>query len=302
MRMNRLVLAGVIAFALSSQAVAQPAPADPAPLPDVPPPPPPAEGAPAPAPAEPACVPACRAGFTCLAGVCISACNPPCAAGEQCTSGGECVAASAPPPAFPAEEPPIGPPPDEGVQAHDGFMLRLTFGLGSGNLTQSFDDEGILGTEEIELSGLSGTFSLDIGGAPIENLVIHGRLASMAIVGPTVTLDGQEVGEADEDATVGAYLFAPAVTYYFMPVNVYVTGAIGFSWFVIRNQDADASSSSDGGVGLNIDAGKEWWVGDQWGLGVAGRFWYSHVTEEDGGLSTDLDFIGWGILFSVTFQ
>lgn len=38
-----------------------------------------------------ACFPACRSGYLCHEGRCISACNPPCAAGETCTSAGECV-------------------------------------------------------------------------------------------------------------------------------------------------------------------------------------------------------------------
>lgn len=42
----------------------------------------------APAPGE--CFPACRSGFTCHAGQCISSCNPPCASGEQCLANGEC--------------------------------------------------------------------------------------------------------------------------------------------------------------------------------------------------------------------
>lgn len=41
---------------------------------------------------QPACLPTCRAGFTCIAGSCVSACNPPCDAGEFCTKDGECRA------------------------------------------------------------------------------------------------------------------------------------------------------------------------------------------------------------------
>jgi hypothetical protein len=46
-----------------------------------------------------ACFPACRTGYLCHEGRCISACNPPCGAGETCTSAGECISAA--PPAAP---------------------------------------------------------------------------------------------------------------------------------------------------------------------------------------------------------
>jgi hypothetical protein len=49
-----------------------------------------AEAAPPPPAAEPACFPACRSGFTCHQGQCISLCNPPCAVGERCLASGEC--------------------------------------------------------------------------------------------------------------------------------------------------------------------------------------------------------------------
>ena len=61
-------------------------------------------------PASAECFPACRTGYTCHQGKCISLCNPPCAASEECNAVGECVArqAAAPPPYAP---PPYAPAP-----------------------------------------------------------------------------------------------------------------------------------------------------------------------------------------------
>jgi len=42
------------------------------------------------APAEKTCLPACRTGYVCIEGDCVSACNPPCDKGERCTTKGEC--------------------------------------------------------------------------------------------------------------------------------------------------------------------------------------------------------------------
>lgn len=48
-------------------------------------------------PAPAACEPACRDGFACVRGQCVSACNPACASSEQCTTVGtsaRCVTGS----------------------------------------------------------------------------------------------------------------------------------------------------------------------------------------------------------------
>ncbi len=42
---------------------------------------------------EASCEPACRDGFACVRGACVSACNPACAASERCTSDARCVPA-----------------------------------------------------------------------------------------------------------------------------------------------------------------------------------------------------------------
>jgi hypothetical protein len=44
------------------------------------------------APAGAGCTPACREGFSCVDGECVSKCNPPCGEGEKCTALGHCVA------------------------------------------------------------------------------------------------------------------------------------------------------------------------------------------------------------------
>src|SRR5262245_26602569 len=103
----------VLLFAFTAIGSAQATPSGtqaPSPVSDLPPAPPPGSTGPvAPGPAAAAdqsCVPQCRSGYLCQAGVCVSACNPPCPAGTMCTgAGGECVASAQPP------VPPPPPPP-----------------------------------------------------------------------------------------------------------------------------------------------------------------------------------------------
>ena len=106
----------------------------------------------APRSAHPAiCQPACRSGFTCIDGECVSACNPPCSANQVCSQGRECIYSPAPgtgtgsqasivsvtqPKATEApkkEKPPVKPPEDPSkkslVNLHMNALGALQFGV-----------------------------------------------------------------------------------------------------------------------------------------------------------------------------
>lgn len=183
-----------------------------------------------------------------------------------------------------------------GVETHDGFMLRLTLGLGYGVVTESAGPAGTF-----KLTGASGSFSIDVGGAVTENAVIHARIADFFEFSPHVTANGRDQGDA-QNVSVGGVFVGPAFTYYFMPVNLYLTGAVGMSWIRAANADENTSYTSDIGLGLNADVGKEWWVSDNWGLGVAGRFWYTHATDKEASINVKYDMTGFALLFSATYQ
>lgn len=311
-----------VLLVLAGAAGAQPAPQPqaPTPLPAEPPPPPAAAPgsetqAPAPAPAgDDSCVPRCRSGFMCQAGVCISACNPPCPAGQECTAAGECVAVAPPPPQYPPPpppafyppplpEPPPPLPPPPGAREHDGFMLRGTLGIGGAGITESTD---VGGDYEAVFSGVSVGLSLDIGFSLITNLVLHARFAYLATPSPSLEVDGEDRG--DSDYTILNLMLAPALSYYFMPINIYVTAAVGVAWlgFDDDRYNDDLSNESDeltdAGIGLNLDVGKEWWIGRQFGLGVAGRFWYTGTVGDFAGEEFDYTLTGFTVLLSATFQ
>ena len=277
-----------------------------APVESAPPPSADASAAPAAMPTFELCTPACRAGFVCLQGQCASACNPPCNQGEHCTAAAQCERdAVAPALSFYKPEPEILPGKDPTAERHDGFMLRLTLGFGYGGATREVrsDPRGLLGGDgKTKLSGLGVGFSLDIGGAPVDNLVIHGRYAQYNLAAPRIRRRNADLDNRFENG-LSAALFAPAVTYYIMPVNVYVTGAIGLVGMGVAIREEDDKAHVAGGFGLNLDVGKEWWVGDQWGLGVAARFWYSHASNgDDDGADADYALTAFAVVFSATYQ
>ena len=229
---------------------------------DAPPPPPSFPGV-----SDDSCVPGCRTGFICHERQCISACNPACGLSESCNAQGECVSQSAVAPKF-ADIPPEVPA--EGAERHDGFFLRFTvgFGFGGANLEAAGD--------ETDFGAVAGFFSFDIGAAAVENLIVHARLAATSLVNPEVEVNGRDRG-SDDSLTIGTSLLGVGVTYYFMPINLYVGATAGLAWvnftysIDIDGDGDDDTYSSDAGFGLNLDVGKEWWVGDDWGWRRATR-------------------------------
>jgi hypothetical protein len=258
-----------------------------------------------------ACVPDCRTGFVCIDGGCVSACNPPCAEGERCNADGECDLPPRPPPApgsgaddageWTSREPgaPGGRvlPPD--AYRHDGFFMRGTIGVGA----IFFDEDYGSGRTELDYASLS--LGLDIGGAPVENFIIHGRLA--IATASEVELDDPSPNSAPYDnVDLTAVMLGPAVTYYVMPVNVYVTAAVGAAAIVVGDStDGDDSNYGGGGYGLGLDVGWEGWGAPQAGVGGALRLQYmsaSHEAESSLLTDSDLQHLLIGAVFSVTYQ
>jgi len=270
-------------------------------------------------PPPPPCFPACREGFLCgEGGQCVTACNPACGPGERCTADAQCVIdsqVSAAPEGAPQYVPPPAappPPPEEGVETHDGVMLRFTLGLGGGSMSEDVDDGRIEGTA----SGAGMLGSVDIGAAITDELTIHGRLGFLQMFSPSLEEDGEEVDLA-YGVSLFAVIFGPGLTYNIMPLNMYVTAVgglhvVGFTYDEEDEDfDEDFRDQPTGGFALNLDVGKEWWVTTQTGIGVAGRFWWGTGGAEyersigpisTGPIESERNLIAFGLLFSVTHQ
>ena len=265
------------------------------------------------APEATACAPACRAGFVCVAAQCVSACNPLCDAGSVCTADAQCVSEPAPAPdarsssglrffGGPLDE---RSPADPSAERHDGFMLRVALGFGGASATQTNqDDRASSDNDKATFYGGAGSLSVDVGGAAAENVLVHGRFATFGISEPRRMIDGAKY-QSVADTYTAALLLAPAVTYYFMPINLYLTGAVGLSSLALRYRDTSGQfheRASAAGLGFTVDVGKEWWADPDWGIGVAGRFWYSRASDDAGVGHLDYEFVGAAVLLSATYQ
>jgi hypothetical protein len=256
-----------------------------------------AEGTPLQAPAIARCVPSCRTGFTCVGGSCVSSCNPPCSIGDVCTAQAECIAKPLAP--LPGDE--VAARLEAGVEMHDGFFLRLTTGPAGGAVSLDVPD-----LPERTYSGGGWSSSIDIGGGPVRDLVIFGRLRGAWLFDPKVR-DGNAEVDLGAAFNVTQGLIGAGINYYVMPLNIYFGGAIGFATITTARdrpgQVDDVRQASDVGFGIDLDAGKEWWVGDNWGIGVALRLSLASVPAGND-IARDAVF-GSGfvsIVFSATYQ
>jgi hypothetical protein len=168
---------------------------------------------------------------------------------------------------------------------HRGLFLRGALGAGGFRADDDFNDE--------TLSGGAGLFSLDLGGALAPDLALHGRYSLNSVFEPTVSSDGEDLGDLD-DTSLTFQMLGVGLTYY-TPSNVYLTGVVGLSRasFELDGYEYDALT----GVGFQGDIGYEWLLGSNLGLGVGGRLELHSVRGDGETLST----ASLGVLLSVTY-
>jgi hypothetical protein len=154
----------------------------------------------------------------------------------------------------------------EGFHEHDGFFLSLNGGVAFGPIV--LDATGT-NFKKLEFSGPGGIGDFKIGGTIAKTVSLSFDVISRAITGPDIEVDGTKV-DSEEEVNASDVLMGLGVTYYFMPINILVSGTIGSSAFTLQDKGNNVKASSERGVGYQLKVGKEWWVGGNWGLGVSG--------------------------------
>ena len=155
---------------------------------------------------------------------------------------------------------------------HDGFFFNLSMGFGYQSVDYAYDsklyDENDNHVHEFNLSGTATDLDIKFGGRIANNLLLHVTLAGVTNLGRT------EVGE-DDDITANLSILGLGTTYYFLN-NCFATASFGMSEFHIGSNIATFTASANNigeslvsGLAIQVGAGKEWWVSDNWGLGVS---------------------------------
>jgi hypothetical protein len=185
----------------------------------------------------------------------------------------------------------------EGFHQHDGFYLSMSTGPVFGSINDN------IGSETVTFSGVGGIFDLKIGGAIKENIILHGAIISSSLSGPRITASNGFSDKAPNSLSLGEAMYAAGATYYYLPFNCFASGTFGIGNFSILDTKNELSYSTPYGFAMQLKVGKEWWVGKNWGLGIAATYGKTMVTDEPSeGVLEQISSNRFGILFNATFN
>jgi hypothetical protein len=178
-------------------------------------------------------------------------------------------------------------------RTHDGFQFRGA--VGPGYLSTSASAGG----QDLVVKGPSGDFDIYLGGTPVRGLVIGGMFNWATAFGPKVTLNGQDIANLSQNGSNSLSLLTlgPYVNYYFDPTaGFYLLGMVGYG--AESYTQNGGSGQSPGGPAFALGAGYDFWVADEWSLGVLGRFTYGSLSLNSVTYST----ISPAIMFSFNYN
>jgi hypothetical protein len=182
-----------------------------------------------------------------------------------------------------------------GFHQHDGFYMRLHVGFGYMSASETY------GGATDDYTGGGASYGAALGGAILPNLIVYGEVFGTTIVNAEYGIDGVTQGYSGTDLSLLG--FGPGIAYYFIPVNLYLSGTLTLSQVSFSDTDtADSLGDTNLGLGVSFMVGKEWWVSSDWGIGVAGRFHFASMGDTVGVYDTRLRTSVLSLLFSASYN
>lgn len=170
---------------------------------------------------------------------------------------------------------PAPPPPDPTIRTHDGFYLRFSVGIGSMSPTVKVDASGQ--TNEVTYSGTTAAFDLMLGGNISKNVVLGGAGQSLRIADAQQERLGTK---SDANQSLQLSMLGPFVDVYPDPKGgLHFQGLIGLASLQAQSDNGNRSETLEG-LGLSAGVGYDFWVGQQWSIGVLARYHYASVSKD----------------------
>jgi len=184
-------------------------------------------------------------------------------------------------------------------KTHDGFQLRLAAGPGYLSDSEKVTIGGA-SSPDYSIHGFAPGFEFYAGGTLAPGLALGGVFNFMVASGPSFSGGGVS-GTASNDVKLNFMMIGPYVDYYLDPTNgLHLLGTIDYS--IANASNGNSSSNASTGFGLGLGVGYDFWVADEWSLGVLGRFNYAHMTYSNGPATATDNMIAPAIEFSAAFN
>lgn len=178
---------------------------------------------------------------------------------------------------------------------HLGVQLRALAGPGYLHGAQDFGD-----AEASTTAGVAAQFEFALGMMVADQLSLN-----MDIV--LSRAGAAEHGVLRETVFTALHVGIGA-TYWLMPANVYLSLSIGAARSSVEGQptrlgvEIPNSDSSGLGPGVHLSLGKLFWISRRWGLGASLSLLASSAPNPSGGVDSNRNLVGAGLLLTATFH
>lgn len=184
-------------------------------------------------------------------------------------------------------------------RTHNGFYFSFGLGPVFGNVKDEYTDT--TGTYELLFKGTGLAIDFRIGGAIKPDLILTGDIISRAVVSPDIELDGKSVSTSDYKS-LSEVTYGVGLTKYYMPLNLYAGVTLGTGVFVVENDATQRNTRSEFGFSGAIRAGKSWWIGQKWCLGLGTMVSYTSAKTDDDSYEEKLSATRFMLTAYVSFQ
>jgi hypothetical protein len=173
-----------------------------------------------------------------------------------------------------------------GYHEHNGFYLRMSGGVGALTVARSTERDGSQGSlayagDSSTVGGTSIFAELSVGGTPFRRVVVAGTLLGNNL--PAAGLELASGSRLDLGSPLWFAFVGPTVDIFPVPSAGFHVGA-GAGWTVATAgvaQDRVFDTIGGGGAGVTLSLGYDFWVGDDWSLGVIGRGVIARIRGEE---------------------
>jgi hypothetical protein len=161
-----------------------------------------------------------------------------------------------------------------GRHRHENLFIRVI--AGPSFQTAVTSEEG----EDLTVSGPGITLQAAFGWNVARNLILYAELFDDVALSTTVDLGDQS--EELDDTSFGVFGAGLGVAYY-TAGNFYVSGSAALSQLHATYEEDGVTVKWDSsfGFGVNVLAGKEWWISDSFALGAALHLLLGSVPDEE---------------------